>query len=687
MIFKQTLLLAKKQKELKGNIMKYQIYDSDDHFICAENDIYRKFKFQFEHFLNGESVAQSDEQFYKMYVSEYTSEKVIKNFITTLDDCAGFYIGFTGIGKTTTLRYCLDLGIKDVSSFTLNTTVNFDNRELKTGKQTIVFPTFANGIYLNRNTQYSIDLPERVQGLCAALEKENPDLSDLFMSSNGRYAFLDFIQDTVPRIIPAQESVWTNGITKDELTFKRLEYARVKHEFEYYASKLKWYISLKYDKYDRLVILLDDVETIPEKYQIPFIEQYLHLYRCMRNTKRPDNGQYAVKLLISIRPHTLRVLQNNSQADRRIGAFPIKKLFKNHAVDLDRFFENRFDYYTSLSPQAIGNLETWKACKDVLMNLNHEYADQYKDMISNLCFMDIRRTLTTYARILSNRMWVQDGKAKESNFTINELDYKFNNITVIRAIGCGEAPAFSGNETQEIPNIFFTSEDEDYSIYCLLVMRYFSIISKRHPDDLYGAYAEEFQSTKDQWIQALGNDLSNKLIFASRYLFGIKVLRKSIRDFDDYDTMDLPESLDGKSKLYISMRGNELLNMLSRDSVYFEMLRERAWREYDGKEEVYSRLSSADLMRQGNQHLIFLDLLEYVDSLRESEEEVFFNNVDIDPYLYQRIFGKSLVSETILKGIENSLNFSGIIEHPTIKKKLFDVRLHFNTSTKLLRDQ
>lgn len=665
--------------------MRYQIFDSDEAFSRAENDIFRKFKFQFEHFLNAESVAQSDEQFYKMYVTDSDSERVIKTFLMTLDDSAAFYIGFTGIGKTTTLRYCLRLGIKDVSNLLLDTTININDREVKTGKRTIVFPTFANGIYSNGNSQYDIGLPERVQGVCAALEKEHPGLNDLFMSLDGKCRFIDFLQETVPRIIPSDESIWEKGMTKDELIIKKLERARTEHKFEYYASKLKWYISLKYDIYDRLVILFDDVETIPENYQIPFTEQYLHLYRCMRNTKRPENSQYAVKLLISVRPHTRRVLQTDSPTDRRIGAFPTQDLFKRHAVDLDLFFEKRFDYYTSLSPQVIGNLETWKVCKDVLMSLNHEYANQYKDMISNLCFRDIRRTLTTYARILSNRMWIQDGKPKESNFTINKPDYKFNNITVIRAIGCGEAPAFSGNEAPEIPNIFYTAEDEDYSIYCLLVMRYFSRISDKNPDDLYGAYADRFENIKEVWVQAVGKEDAERLVYASFYLFQIKVLRKSIRDFDDYKTMDLPDSIGNDSRLYISMRGKELLHMLSRDSVYLEMLRERAWREYEGKEATYSRLSSAELMKQGNQYLIFLDLLEYVDGIRESEEDVFFNITDVDLYLYQHLFGKSLVSESLLKGIEKSLSFSGIIEYPAIKEKLTDVRAHFNESTRLLR--
>ena len=126
--------------------------------------------------------------------------------------------------------------------------------------------------------------------------------------------------------------------------------------------------------------------------------------------------------------------------------------------------------------------------------------------------------------------------------------------------------------------------------------------------------------------------------------------------------------------------------MLSRDSVLFEMLRECAWREYDGREDTYSRQSSYELLLQKKQDLIFADLLEYVDYLREQEENFFFDpDETVDLSAYRDIFGSSMMVTHLLKGVVNSLAFSGHINNQTLSGKLSTVQANIDESTRRLQ--
>ena len=84
---------------------------------------------------------------------------------------------------------------------------------------------------------------------------------------------------------------------------------------------------------------------------------------------------------------------------------------------------------------------------------------------------------------------------KSDSFTITPQDYVFNNITVIRALACNEEPVFFGSNDDFIPNIFFTNQQEDLIVNCLLIIRYF--IKKRNGED-YGINAQGLEIIKEE---------------------------------------------------------------------------------------------------------------------------------------------------------------------------------------------
>lgn len=665
--------------------MRYRICDHVHIFAEGdENDIYRKFKYQFDNLFNADEVPKNDKEFEEMYVHDEAFEKELYDFLQMFSSSMKFCVGYTGIGKTTSIRHCLNLGVSTVT--------RLGTKSLRSPTQyMVIFPTFLDGAM--RPDGDTFDFAGRIASVCKSLEEQHPELRKITRTAEGRKGFYGFIRKHTPRILETKKDFISDEVTIEDEIRESLSYAQDTFPFEYYANKLKYYITATNSIYDRLVIVLDDIETLPEQQQHEVIADYLHFFGCMNNTDVSEDDEYRITMLISVRPHTLRLYRRKDSVEtyRGLEAFSIatNTVLKKNAIDLAVFFKKRFDYYTSRSPKAVGNKDSWNECYKNLMTLNNAFEGKYKSMIINLCFFNIRAALATYSKVFANRFWIQGNRTKEIFFSVNSPEYSFNNINVIRAIGCGNSAVFSGSGDTVIPNLFLTSEYEDYSILSLLVMRYFANDFDDESAMLeitYGENARALDSIFQEWTNSVGEQRAKQLQKVLTYLFEQKVLRKSIEDIDDAETMDRAESLDGHSKLYISPRGYELMLMLSRDSVLFEMLRECAWREYDEREDIYSRQSSYELLLQKKQEIIFLDLLEYIDYLREQEENFFFDpNGVVDLSAYRNMFGSSMMVTHLLKGVVNSLTFSGHINNRTLSNKLSTVQANINESTRRLQ--
>lgn len=619
----------------------------------GESDIYRKFSEQFEQLFDADEIAKNEQEFNETYVHDYDFEGQLQRFKEAKTDMAKFCVGYTGIGKTTGLRYCLGLGISNEARFDTNNKI-------------IVFPTFLDGYQVKDMDKF--DLPSRIAAVCTGLKKKHPELKELLKTREGKEEFYDFVCRHTSFALENIDPVDAMDMDDSELIKEKLKGAYRENPFEFQANQLKFCIMKKYDCYEQLIILLDDIESLPEDYQKETIATYLKFHKCMQNTDYPLDRKYNIKILISVRPHTHRIVHRS----RQVETFPISEpeVLKKKAVDLDSLFEKRFNYYTIHSEREIGNIDTWKKCYYALCEMNEAFSGKYKDMISNLCFMNIRVALASYARIFANRFWIQKNKIKEDIFSVYAPEYSFNNINVIRALACNEEEMYFGDINSIIPNIFYTTKEEDLSVYCMLLLKYFE---KKRDNEVYGLNAEFLKDVKMELRVIFGEDVAKKFVSTLEFLFERKILRKSIKDKDDAKTLDTKESLVDKSRLYISPRGTELLKMFERDSVLFEMLRENAWRDYENWN--YSNKSSAELMKEGKQKDIFIDLLEYVEFLSEKEAEI-LSAVKIKNRRneYKNVFGKKAIVELILKGIENSLNYSGIMQDFEIKKRYREIK-------------
>ncbi|WP_320972059.1 hypothetical protein [Enterocloster bolteae] len=613
--------------------------------LFGESDIYRKFSEQFDNLLNSEEIARNSNEFEEIYVRDYDFEAQLERFRTSERNMIKFCVGYTGIGKSTSIRYCFGLGVSNEA--------HVDNI-----RKELVFPTFLDGYMANDMERF--DLSSRIAAVSSRLEKKHPELKLYLQSHQGKIELYEFISNHTGYALENTNPI--DDILDDDehaSIIRKLRSSYEKSPYEFQANKLKFYMKKLCDKYERLIIILDDIESLPEKNQKDIIRRYLKFYSCMKNTDYPEGKRYCVNLLISLRPHTYRILNNN----RNLETFSISDppILKKDSVDLDELFEKRFNYYTNESTHVIGNMDTWNECYNELMKMNRLFNGQYKEMIKNLCFMNIRESIASYSRVFANRYWIQKNRPKEEYFTITSPEYIFNNINVIRALACNEEVVYWDIIDSILPNIFYTSETEDLSIHCLFVIQYFY---KKKGSEPYGLNAEKLESVETEWKSTLGEMRTTEFIRAMEFLFERRVLRKSIEDFDDIETLDTRESLETESRLYISPRGFEMFQMFTRDSVLLEMLRENVWRDYDNRE--YSSLSSGELMKQSNQKGIFLDLLEYIDYLCELEDDIV---IDVSTVQYKKIFGADSPVERLLKGVKNSLDYSGYMYDTDVNKK------------------
>lgn len=143
----------------------------------GENDIYRKFSKQFEKLFNPKDKIESKKDFDKVYVEDYDFEKEITNFIEAETHTIRFCVGYTGIGKSTTIRHCFGLGMDN------GVIVNQSQKQL-------VFPSFFDGYQLNDIEKF--DLSVRISSVCTYLESLHPDLKSMIRTEEGKKRISQF---------------------------------------------------------------------------------------------------------------------------------------------------------------------------------------------------------------------------------------------------------------------------------------------------------------------------------------------------------------------------------------------------------------------------------------------------------------------------------------------------------------
>lgn len=404
----------------------------------------------------------------------------------------------------------------------------------------------------------------------------------------------------------------------------------------------------------KIVFCIDGIEHIRNrKVQDEKIRFYGLLYSFL--TRVPSKGDMincTIHMLFSVSYyHYARLRACVSEVcDEYIHVF-----FKND-INLDRYLSKRIKLFCRNK-----EIEIWGNCRQQFSRISQKFGGKYDRMIKNLSFYNIGKCMELYARILTNRRWVIP-QISENASSFSKEDYILNNITVIRAIACGENEIFINTEDGYVTNLLYNTSvpEKKYSILCLYIVCMF--VKEQNKDREYRRGFSRQQVKKIlvelfQRIDGISQNIENVIDYLLKYHVLDKILDDSLEE-----------------NIYLTTKGVELWNMLQSDSVFFEMCREDYYRQYDKEGCDNNPYSSYHLMQTMQQHELFKDLCRLIEELLKIEQEYMTSvKENKNKRLFEDIFGGYPMVFYLLEGLKKSLVYSGLIDHSEIAPLFKDV--------------
>ena len=390
------------------------------------------------------------------------------------------------------------------------------------------------------------------------------------------------------------------------------------------------------------------------------------------------NSEPIVNLLINVRPHSYRFLQqdidhqylaaygNYLQSDNY-------RLIKNEIPDVRKIFKQRFEDAIKKTASKPGNPQTWREAKKVFYEIIDDFDDGIIDMISDLCHKNIRAITDCFQMILSNRVWCQEFRDYTEHPTVERAEYHFDIVNVIRTIACGENPVYMGEKEIQfnpgnlsniqfrpsfddskvfIPNLIIDIKSKECDILPLVVIRYLNgIFSSGDRSKPQTEFITREDLINNLHLVFAGEVSEEKISYIIDYLFENRIIRKSIISKDSDKSINILEKDD---YLYLTFKGSRLLSMLENDSVLLEIYREDVKRDYS--DDKYYK-SSLELISNNERKILFEDIIELARSIYYSEDYYQRKIKDNDGtiYFYDITFP---ITKSVITGIRKSLNRS-----------------------------
>lgn len=599
--------------------------------ITTSGRLYEKNRDMYEFLLNPDTGVKEKGEF---YIPDDQTVSALRGIIKQPMDSITNLIGYPGIGKSSDIRYAFS--VKNGVPKLLN--------EAKTVVLLCSFDGYIQQHPSSGERETAIALTKRVSAVCTKLEDEFPQLKKWFYSPEGRGDFHNFIQQTNPHVL---ESLCNSGNGTVEEQLRRVEKCDF---FVYAASKLKYYLARSDNQYERVLIIVDNLESQPVTWQEQFLAQYLRLFSCLRNLPDGMEKRVYVNFLIALRPDTYYRIKWMPFAP----SHSTKDIFKNKRIDLATYFRKKA---ASLPAEGQNmNVSHRREAENALLTLCEKFDKKYANMIMGIVNMNVCMAMKVLKDILSKSVWITRDACTDQSESSTRDEYVFNNITVIRAIACDINRVYINSKDQLIPNVLFNTETEDNSIISLYIISYFIKRDARFMEyggttvfeaDLIRDFCDVFKGLAD---------IERRVSDTLHYLIAHGILGLSSQASSDTQS------------LYLSSVGMEIWNMLESDSVLMEMYREDYFQECNAENPVQFK-SSFDLMQENDQEAIFVELYKMLTWLFVNEELPLIKAVgDCGAWgKYESLFQEKTVTKHLMKGVDCSVLFSGKQHHSNIQ--------------------
>lgn len=613
---------------------------------CGHNSRYDAHAPAFAYLLSPDAGGKGKADFEQTYIPDEVARDALLGVTESPMDSICAFIAAPGQGKTSDIKHTFGCG-------------NNAPRLWKE-KQTVIFPVFCQGIILETEdgldlAHARVDMEKSVSAVCTLMEEEITGLRDWFDSADGRHSFCQFIRNTNPKVLEDPDALpQDEGRGTDD---QKIGTAKKNDFFIYAASKLKFYLSSGRTHYNRVLIIIDNVEAQSKVYRDQLILFYMKLYACLRNYPYSGDGKRTyVNLLISLDPVTYRELECHPGM---LGLHSARKIYKEGSLNIQKYFKKK----AAAVPRELkrANYKMWREAEDTLDTFCGRLDGKYPKMIMGLADNSVQIAMKLFDRILSNPYWITKDSCTGGDAT--EGGYVYNNITVIRALACGPNLVYRGGESP-IPNVLFDQgpDGENNSILSLYLIAYFDPETQNYLG--YGAETVEESLLKSDLVDlftpeghAGARELESRIKDTLSYLCASGVIEHALGSSDD------------NPRLFITRKGSEIWNMLARDSVLLEMYREDYYQEYNPEQhnqanpcasEADRFRSSQDFMQAGRQQSIFVELYKLLRQLFQMEKvllETVIHNRAQDKY--GCLFGTETMVGHLMEGVGRSVEFSG----------------------------
>ncbi len=540
------------------------------------------------------------------------------------------FTGDDGIGKTEFLRKYFSISVQD--------TFKIENHKLL-----IMFSGDGNGILENGNDiKY---FAEEIKKVCEYYEEAYIEESEYVIRNYSK--FYAFILETKKS---ALSHSWLEKGLDDSVYMTEIEDLKKTKPFTYYMLKLKYYLLLSQQISD-LIVICDNVIS-----KNIYSEIADKIDKCIRNYNKIKYKGYHTKTIFAINNSTYWHLLNKNNLISDI------TVQKSKNFNIQGLLDAGFDYAKALGEVWMRehgfDMQALQNVKEALDFFNTRFNRKYQRMILGLCMHNKKLVLKCYRTVMCNQTWV---RKKQFCYADNAYDenpgFLFNNITCIRALACGNEQVYNPIKIRDylIPNILYNTEDEDYGIYNLLLMKYFVKQQGNH----------EFIRNKQENILAICENIwgksseYNNFEKAINYLLSKKVLSRHTLCTEEHS-----------EHLFITEKGIELWDMFHGDSILMEICREDRFRDVNLNMEP-----SYILLNTKRQYLIFEDLLNMTREFSNFEDKLYFSASERGCSVeYIRTFGKKRMAYYLLEGVCKSITYSISRSNESLKSICKEVR-------------
>lgn len=561
----------------------------------------------FETIFYAKHMAKSIENERFLYISDYELENEINSLWCQNVSSLSCMIGYPQTGKTTFLRHYIG-----------NDLINL------CGEGTVFWADYWDVFEEDLDGNYYF--LNRVNRICNTLAAQFPQVKEYFETYDNKGDMGRFGDCFLKKLFEQQPE-----------TFSR------QTQLMDCLRRLLFILCMPKSPIQKIVFCIDGIEHIRNrKKRNQKIRFYGLLYSFLTMIPpKGDGSNCTVHMLFSVSPYRYADLRTciGKVCDEYLHVF-----FKNN-INLERYLNKRIKLFCRDK-----ETEIWGSCRGQFSRISQKFGGKYDRMIKNLSFNNIGRCMELYARILTNRRWVVP-KISENSAPFNKDDYILNNITVIRAIACGENEVFVNTEDGCVTNLLYNTltPEKNYSLLCLYIICMF-IREQRKDWEYRGGFSR--QQVKNilgelfRGIDGIFQDIEEVI----SYLLRNHVL----------DTLE--------ENIYLTPKGLELWNMLQSDSVFLEMCREDYYRKYEEEGCDNNPYSSYHLMQTMQQHELFKDLCRILDELVVIEQGYMVSVAkNQGRRLFENTFGEHPMVFYLLEGLKKSMVYSGLIDHGEVK--------------------